>query len=300
MSQNSWNIKSILDVSADYLDKKGIETPRLCAEVLLAYLLDASRVSLYLHFDQPLNEQEIAGYRSLIKRRVNREPTQYITGIQEFWSLDFKVGPSVLIPRADSEILIEQAVSLSKQGQLNKSGALQLLDLGTGCGALAISLAREFEMSRVWASDISGEALRVAQINAQKHGVADRIEFKLGDMWEPFMKHDIQFDMIVTNPPYIASEAIASLPREVREHEPLQALDGFKGGMFYIERIIREGIGHLKPGGWLLMEMDPHQNGKALRQIEKTMGYINAKGIRDYSRQYRVVIVQKENQTVQE
>jgi release factor glutamine methyltransferase len=288
-----WTIQELLKVTTDYLKQKGIDSPRLSAEILLAHQLDLSRVQLYLDFDKPLKGEEVAGFRSLIRRRLNREPIQYITGSQEFWSMDFLVGPEVLIPRPESELLVETLVSLCKGGRLPENQSPRVLDLGTGCGALAIAVAREIEGASIWASDISDEALHFARLNAKKHGVEERIAFRLGDLWEPFRDRDLGFDVILSNPPYIASDAFDSLLPEVQHHEPRAALDGHEEGMFYIERIIAEGPDYLNPGGWLLVEMDPDQTSKALRIMEGSGRYKEQESIRDYSNKYRMVMAQK-------
>jgi len=293
MYKKPLTIKELLEVTTDYLKKKEIENPRLSAEILLAHQLGINRVKLYVCFDQPLNTNEITGYRSLIKRRLNREPIQYITGRQEFWSLDFIVGPQVLIPRPESELLVESVISLFKEGRLPQSGHIRILDLGTGCGAISISLARELNGASFWASDISQGALKTAGLNAQRHGVEDKIQFILGDLLRPFKAHGATFDIILSNPPYIASDAFKSLPPEVRDHEPKLALDGRREGMFFIEKIIMEGADYLKLGGWILMEMDPLQTTKALRLIEESNHYSNKERIKDFSRRYRVVLGQK-------
>jgi release factor glutamine methyltransferase len=293
MDQKSWTIKALLAITTDYLEKKGIDSPRLTAEILLAHQLDINRVKLYLDFDRPLNDREVSGYRSLIRRRLSREPIQHITGVQEFWSMEFAVDPKVLIPRPESELLVEQVVSLHKEEQSPDSLSTRILDLGTGSGVLAIALARELEGACIWASDISQEAIDRAILNSRKHGVEDRIQFIVGDLLRPFMDLDFTFDVIISNPPYIASEDFDILPPEIRDHEPRVALDGRKEGMFFIEKIIREGSDHLNPRGWLLLEMDPGQVAKALKLIEKSNGYAEKKCIKDYSHNDRVVMVQK-------
>ena len=294
MNPDSWTISRLLEVTVEYLKKKDIENPRLSAEILLAHQLHVNRLRLYLDYDQPLNEAEIAGYRSLIRRRLKKEPIQYITGIQEFWSLELEVNRHVLIPRPESELLVEQAVSLCNglegSPQITNPG---ILDLGTGSGALAISLAGELKKACIWASDISSEALDQALLNAKKHGVEDRVRFILGNLWEPFNHGELTFDIVVSNPPYIASEDYETLPPEIRDHEPKVALDGREGGMFFIERIIERAPDYLHPGGWIILEMDPRQIGRAIRLIDECRCYGERKCIRDYGHHERVVVAQR-------
>ena len=293
MSPKTWAIKNLLKVTTDYLKEKQIENPRLTAEVLLAHQLNIDRVSLYINFDQPLNESEISGYRSLIKRRLQREPLQYITGAQEFWSLDFIVNPQVLIPRPESELLVELAINQLKPPNAFENHPPKILDLGTGCGALAISLAKEVQEAKIWATDISSGALKLANLNAKKHGVADRIKFKHGDLWNPLINQDITFDIIISNPPYIACEEYNDLPPEVRDYEPRSALDGKEGGMYYIEKILKGGLHFLNTGGLILLEMAPDQTNEALSLIGQIKGYGESSRIKDYSHRYRVVMAQR-------
>jgi release factor glutamine methyltransferase len=289
----AWTIGELLKVSADYLKQKGIDSPRLSAEILLAHQLHLTRVKLYLQYDQPLTEQEVEGYRALIRRRLSREPIQYITGTQEFWSMEFIVNPSVLIPRPETEVLVEQAVSLSKENPNLLEEGVNLLDLGTGCGALAVALAREFEKALIWATDLSEEPLQVARRNAEKHGVRDRLEFRAGDWFAPFSGKASRFEMILSNPPYIPTEAFEALAPEVRDHEPRSALDGRAQGMVDITRILKEAATYLVPGGWILMEMDPEQIPKAIQVIEETGQFSEHRRVQDYSRRYRVVLARK-------
>jgi release factor glutamine methyltransferase len=289
MSPKTWQIKDLLKVSSDYLKEKGIENPRLNAEVLLAHQLHVERVDLYLNFDQPLTETELSSYRSLIKRRIDHEPLQYITGTQEFWSLSFAVDRRVLIPRPETEIIVEQAIMLAKDFK-KQDHPIKILDLGTGCGAIALVLAKEIPDARVWATDISDEALGVARRNALKHGVADRVSFCQGDLWEPLLEGADRFDMIVSNPPYVSTEEYNDLSPEVRDYEPRQALEGREGGMYYLEKIIRGAHDFLNPGGWIILEMAPWQTQKALDIMARTGKYQQETQIKDYSRRYRVVM----------
>jgi release factor glutamine methyltransferase len=167
------------------------------------------------------------------------------------------------------------------------------LDLGTGSGAIAVSLATELQGAIIWASDISAPALDIARLNSEKHGVKTRIHFIQGDLFEPFAGKPTRFDIIISNPPYIASEDYDFLPPEIRDYEPKLALDGHEGGLFFIERIIMEAPGYLNPGGWLLIEMDPGQTLKALNMIRQNGSYVEYRCAKDYAQKDRVVIARK-------
>jgi release factor glutamine methyltransferase len=293
-----WTIKTILEKAADYLKGRGgIPNPRLDAELLLAHLLKTTRMGLYLRFDQPLHDSEIVGYRSLIQRRARHEPLQYITRSQEFWSLEFSVDPRVLIPRPESELLVETALSLIRTTVRSSDRPPILLDLGTGSGALAVSLAKELKDAIIWATDRSRAALEVARVNAENHGVAERIHFRSGDLWAPFHEEKVLFDVIVSNPPYVASEDYETLPPEVRDHEPRLALDGHEKGMRTVREIIKTAPRHLSREGWLLVEMAPEQTEEALALIAETGQYVRGDRKKDYTRRFRVVIAQKASNT---
>ena len=289
MTPKAWCIKTLLETATDYLVEKRIENARLNAEVLLAYQLRVKRISLYLNFEQPLTEKEVSGYRALIRRRLKHEPLQYITGLQEFWSLAFKVNPHVLIPRPETEILVDQAITLS--GTFSEA-PLRILDLGTGSGAISVSLAKEVPEALILATDISGEALVVARENTQEHNVTDRIAFLRGDFFEPLMCEKPAFHLIVSNPPYVCTHEIQGLLPEVALHEPRIALDGGKDGMNFLQQIICQAPKFLRPGGWLLLEMSPYQVEKALFTLAQTGVYQNETKIEDYSHLQRVVMAQ--------
>ena len=295
MSRKSWTIKELLLVTADYLKKKDIDSPRLTSEILLAHQLNIDRVTLYLNFDQPLTEKELSGYRTLIQRRTKREPLQYITGTQEFWSLEFAVTPQVLIPRPETELLVEQAIERLKVFSAVENNTHRILDLGTGCGVIAISLAKEVQQAKIWATDISAGALKLARLNAERHGVTDKISFIQGNLWEPLLDQGVTFDIILSNPPYIASEEFKGLSPEVRDYEPRLALDGREGGMHFIEKIISEAPAFMNPGGWIMLEMAPGQTEKALGLIGEITDYGEKTRIKDYSHLYRVVMAQRKS-----
>jgi release factor glutamine methyltransferase len=293
MGPNNWTIKDLLRVSTEYLKNKHFPSPRLDAELLLAHQLKLDRVSLYLRYDQPLKESEVSGFRSLIRRRLKHEPLQYITGVQEFWSLDFMVNPYVLIPRPESEVLVEEAIALIRGAFLPPNTGPKILDLGCGSGALAVSLAKELSDVKIWVTDISEEALGVARQNADRHEVLERIQFRRGNLWQALTEEEGLFDIIVSNPPYVAIEEYDDLPPEVRDYEPRHALDGREKGLFYIEKIIREGPDYLEPGGWIILEMSPSQIEWAFGLFEQIGIYSALKRIKDYSHSYRVLAAQK-------
>jgi release factor glutamine methyltransferase len=293
VSPQKWIIKDLLAVTAEFLKKKDIDNPRLCAEILLAYQLKTTRIKLYLNFDQPVSEKDLNEYRALIQRRLKREPVQYITGVQEFWSKEFMVGPQVLIPRPETEVLVEQTIAIMiNQNEVIETVAPSILDLGTGSGAVAISLAAELSNADIWASDISEEALETAKTNARKHGVDASIHFIRSDLFSELAPSS-RFDVIVSNPPYIPSEDLDSLQPEVSRFEPRSALDGGPGGLVIINKLVLDAKDFLKPGGWLLMEMGPFQTSKAMEIIEKSGHYGEKRVVKDYSRCDRVVMTKR-------
>jgi len=291
MTQASWHIGDLLKVTTTYLKEKDVESPRLTAEVLLARFLGVDRVTLYLEFEKPVTDKELSGYRELVRRRVRREPLQYITGVQEFWSMEFQVDARVLIPRPETEILVEQALACAKENKTDEEYSHRLLDLGTGSGILAVCLARELPGWEVWATDISSDALELAELNAVTHGVDNRIRFLQGDCFGAFKKERVLFDIIVSNPPYVAEEEYGELPSEVKDHEPHIALAGGRGGWVFIEQILREAPDFLSPGGRLLVEMAPGQTERAMEIARETRCYGEIRRMRDYSGQHRVVSV---------
>jgi len=248
-----WDVLKILNWTKGYLAEKGVENPRLEAEWLLCEALSLDRVGLYLNFDKPLSDSELAAFRGMVLRRGKREPLQYILGSQEFMGLEFQVSPAVLIPRHDTEVLVTEAV---KRG----AAARSILDIGTGSGCVAIALAKALPEAEVCSVDISGEALAVARGNAERNGAA--VELVQGSLLEPFTGR--RFDMIVSNPPYIPAAELATLQQEVRGFEPLNALDGGGDGLDFYRRITAGATEHLNEGGWLLFEVGAGQAPRVL------------------------------------
>jgi len=255
-NQEKWNVLKILTWTKGYLAEKGVENPRLEAEWLLCEALSLDRVGLYLNFDKPLTESELASYRGMVGRRGRREPLQYILGSQEFMGLDFQVSPAVLIPRHDTEVLVREAVQRG-------ADARSILDIGTGSGCVAIALAKALPGAELSSVDISGEALAVARDNAQRNGAA--VQFFQGSLFEPFSGR--RFDMIVSNPPYIPAAELATLQQEVCGFEPLGALDGGADGLDFYRSISAGAPDHLHPGGWLLFEVGAGQAPRVLELL---------------------------------
>lgn len=246
--QEKWNVLKILNWTKGYLAEKGVENSRLEAEWILCEALALDRMGLYLNFDRPLTEPELAACRGMIARRAKREPLQYILGSQEFMGLDFEVTPAVLIPRHDTEVLVTEAV--------NRGGAAgSILDIGAGSGCVAVAIAKALPEAKVSAVDISPEALAVARLNAEKHGAP--VQCFEGSLFEPFAGR--RFDMVVSNPPYIPKGELDTLQPEVRAFEPLSALDGGPDGLDFYRAIVTGAPGHLNPGGWLLFEVGAGQ-----------------------------------------
>jgi release factor glutamine methyltransferase len=292
-AESPWTVLKILQWTTDYFKRHEIENPRMDAEILLAHTLRCRRIDLYLRYDQPLNEAELADYRCLIKRRLNREPVAYIAGSKEFWSLRLQVDPAVLIPRPDTECLVEAALRLIPAEPCDP--LFRILELGVGSGAVAIALAHERPDCRFWASDRSEQALRIARSNARSHAVDHRIQFFAGSWMDAVAPGSFLFDMILSNPPYIPSVAIASLAPEIRRFEPIAALDGGGDGLREIGRIVAQAHERLKPGGLLLLEIgfDQREGIQALstecRQYETPVFH------KDYAGNDRVAGLKKVN-----
>ncbi len=238
-------------------------TPRLDAEVLLAEALGMDRVGLYIHFDRPLRSDELAVYKKMIQRRLLHEPLAYILGYREFWSLKFKVNPDVLIPRPETEGIVTEALKIfSPEDQPQKK--ISILEIGTGCGAISIALARELPNASLVATDISEKALSIAEENARQNGVRDRMVFLQGDLFQPLEKGR-RFELILSNPPYIPRNQIPFLPPEIRDFEPRPALDGGEDGLNFFREALLQVEEYLKPYGWFLAEIGEGQEPEVLR-----------------------------------
>lgn len=264
-----WSLLELVREAAGYLAQKGVASPRLDAELLLAHTLGCRRIDLYLRFDQPVSKPELERFRELVARRARREPVAYITGLKEFWSLEFKVSPQVLIPRPETETLVEAALEELRWALGSSTGPLWALEIGTGSGAVALSLAKELGPSVLWvATDISAGALEVARCNAQDLGVEGWIRFVQGDLLEPLDVGGPKLRLILSNPPYVPTGLIKELEPEIRCHEPIQALDGGQDGLAVIRRILEQAPVRLMPRGVLMLEVGDGQT----HAIEEILG----------------------------
>src|SRR5262249_13466083 len=258
----------------------GIASARLEAQLLLAHVLGCSRVELYTGFDKPLGDSELSGYRDLIKRRLGGEPVAYLLGEHEFWAMPFWIEPSVLVPRPDTETVIETALALRP----DRAAPCRVLDLCTGSGVIAIALARELAAARVVAVEISPQAAALARRNAERNAVADRVDVRVGDLWAPVARE--RFDLIASNPPCIATAGIATVAPGVRR-EPAVALDGGADGLAFYERIPAEAMAHLAPGGALVVEHGFDQADAVRARFERA-GFTDIRVVHDLGKNPRV------------
>ncbi len=257
--------------AATLLSTAGITNARLDAEVLLSHIIMKDRVWLITHRDDVLDDNHQREFADVIQRRTRREPLQHIIGNQEFWGLEFIVSPDVLIPRPETEFIIEAALAIVQ----DRNTPVRIIDLCTGSGCIAVSLAKELTAARVIATDASEKALAVARENTRRHGVSEHIRFLLGDLFEPLEELDIrgQIDIIVSNPPYVQAGDLSTLQPEVRDYEPEMALIAGPEGTEMAKRIIQHAPEYLKKNGALIMEMGLGQAEALTRMVEATGAY---------------------------
>jgi release factor glutamine methyltransferase len=276
-------IGEVLHEAVSVLGEAGSPTPRLDAEVILAACLRIDRLQFYTHAEQEVTPEATEMYSGWIQRRIKGEPVSYIIGVKEFWSLPFHVSPSVLIPRPETEVLVEEVLTVIAEP---REGGWQVLEIGVGSGAIAVALAVERKDIQVTATDLSGEALAVAMGNAERSGVKDRIQFLQADLFAPVTG---QYDVIISNPPYISRRDFDLLPPGIRDYEPTRALLAGPEGTEFHRELIRQGAPFLKTGGWLLMEMGDGQ-GENIRPLFADHGGYEEIGIRcDYGGMERVI-----------
>ena len=293
-------VSEILDKATGYLKKRGIPEPRIDAEVLLAHVLKIERLEIYLNLDCQLTEKELFAYEKLIERRVEREPVAYIVSYKEFMGLKFFLNNNVLIPRPETEILVEEVIEKarnirkSRSYRYQRNNCLTIVDLCTGSGNIAISLARNIESCKIYAIDISKGAIQVARKNARFHNVEGEVEFLLGDLFSPLEKFNsnLAIDFVVSNPPYVKSRDLVLLQPEIKK-EPISALEGGNEGLNFYQRIIPEALKYLVDGGYLIMEIGDRQGKAVMNLIKKEKRFSPPQLVKDYAGLDRVVEAQK-------
>lgn len=280
-----WTIAEILKEAASELDSAGVPDARREAGSLLSFILGKDRTFLISHAEDETDENSFVRFREFVERRAAGQPLQYITGVQDFYGREFRVTPDVLIPRPETELLVEAAL------QIVGDTAPLICDVGTGSGCIAVTLLCELANARALAIDKSPAALEIAKLNAQTFSVADRASFVISDCFDS-VEHHYQFDLIVSNPPYVAEAALKGLQREVRDHEPLIALSPGGDGLSVIRRLIDEGPAFVKPNGHLLMEIGFDQ-GEAVENLVKDSAWSLREICPDLQGIPRIVVLQK-------
>ena len=296
-------VLEVIQRSTEFLQQKGVESPRLQIELMLGQVLNVPRLKLYLNFERALNEAQLNRLREMVKRRASREPLQHILGSTSFCGSEIKCSRAALVPRPETELLAERGwqfllelhgragcpqPAMARRVEDTAPSQLSALDFGTGTGCVAIALAVKAPKAVIHAIDISPEALALAKENADKSSVAERITFYSGDGFAA-LPGGLQFDLMVSNPPYIASEEISTLQQEVREFDPLLALDGGKDGLDFHRRIAKEAPAFLKRGGKLMVEFGDGQ-AKEVKKIFSDENWIVEEIVPDYSSRARILI----------
>jgi len=287
MSDDVWTVGRLLTWTTDWLTTKGSESARLDAEVLLAHVRGCQRILLYTAFETPVSDAERARFRELVKRRGDGEPVAYLVGNREFFSLPFAVSPAVLVPRPETEGLVVRVIDLCKP-----LPAARIIDVGTGSGAIAVTLAKHLPRARLVATDISPAVLAVARENAARHGVAERIEFLECDLLSAPQAAG-PWDVIVSNPPYVRDDEFDALPRDVRLHEPKGALVAGPTGVEVVARLAADAVGALATGGWLVVEIGPVVAAAAERALAAVPGLVPGPTLADMAGLPRIVQARK-------
>lgn len=276
-------VLEVITKSTEYLDRKGIESPRANAEILLANILNCKRLELYLMYDKPLSDRELNNYREYLKRRSKFEPIQYITGSVEFFTLELKVTPDVLIPRPETEILVEIIINSVKKGD-----DLFILDIGSGCGNISIALAENLPNVHVTGIDISKDAIMIANENLDKYKLNSRLNFVNGDILKSNVNDFSNYDIIVSNPPYVSQNDYINVQKEIKNFEPKIAVTDFYDGYIFFEKIITLAAGILKIGGKLFFEMGQGQSKKINELLIKN-DFKEINVFKDYQKIDRVI-----------
>ena len=288
---NEWTIQKLLNWTSEYLTQKKVDSPRLGAELLLSSILGLKRIELYTQYSRIVEEEHLAKLHDLVKRAGQHEPIAYLVGKTEFYSIEFDVTPDCLIPRPETELLVQRAIEFLRQRQ----GPHQVCDLCTGCGTIAVAVAKNVPDAKVVATDISEAALGVAARNVKKHGLEERVELIEGDLFEPLLPPlDVtQFDLIACNPPYVSAAEYEELEKNVKDYEPRAALYGGQDGLDLYRRICEQVGRFLKPDGALLLEIGCQQGPAVKDLLEQTGLFPIIRIDKDLSGHDRVVTAQR-------
>ena len=286
MTVQTWKILDLLRTTARYFEERGVGAPRLAAERLLAHVLTCKRVDLYLSGERVLDDSELGRYRELVRAYAGGEPLQYLVGETEFMGLPLHTDRRALIPRPETEILVEAVTKRLAE----RTGPLRILELGTGCGAIAVALAVQLPRAEIWCTELRPDTATLARQNCRRHGVDARIAIVVADGFSAVAPELAgSFDALVSNPPYVRSDDIDALPAVVREHEPRAALDGGADGLRFHKLLCGEALGFLVPGGTLALEIGADQ-GNAVRALFAAAALQDVRVLRDYGGHERVVL----------
>lgn len=283
-----WTIKRLLNWITEYLAGRNIDSPRLSAELLLAHVLQLRRIELYTKFDHPVAKPELDELHNLVKRASEAEPIAYLVGKTEFYSIELDVGPGCLIPRPETELLVARAIEFLR----TRPGSQRVCDLCTGSGCIAVAVAKNHPAAEVVATDICDSALAVAAANVEKHGLNDRITLLSGDLFDPIipqMDND-KFDLIVCNPPYIATDEYHKLDKNVKDYEPKLALHAGPEGLDIYRRLLEKVGDFLKNDGALMLEIGYTQGPVVRKLLEKTGLFSRISIEKDYSDNDRIAM----------
>jgi len=284
----AWTIQKLLNWTTEYLTQKGVDAPRLSAELLLSSVLGLKRIELYTQYNRVVEEEHLAKLRELVKRAGRHEPIAYLVGKTEFYSIEFDVTPDCLIPRPETELLVQRAIEFLRQ----RTGPRHVCDLCTGCGTIAVAVAKNVPDARVVATDLSEAALGVAARNVTKHQLEERVELFHGDLFEPLIPQlDVTpFDLIACNPPYVSAAEYEELEKNVKDYEPRVALYGGQDGLDIYRRICEQVGRFLKPDGALILEISYTQGPAVKKLLEKTKLFTQVTVEKDLLKNDRVVI----------
>jgi len=287
----AWTIQKLLNWTTEYLTNKGVDSPRLSSELLISHVVGLKRIELYTQFDKQVPQQQLDKLHDLVKRAGLHEPVAYLTGKNEFYSLELDITSDCLIPRPETELLVQRAIEFLR----TRIGIQYVCDLCTGSGCIAAAIAKNFPDALVTATDISSAALEVAARNLQKHRLKEQIRLLCGDLFEPVIQElDVnQFDLIVCNPPYVSIAEYEKLDKNVKDYEPESALLAGEDGLDVYRRIIDKVYDFLKPGATLMMEIGYAQGPAARKLLEETGAFTDIKIEKDLHDNDRIIIATK-------